>query len=130
MPEDKDVSIIKHLEELRSVLIKCLVVFGVILPIMFIFSPKILNILISVITQGTDVTLNFFSPTEVFIIQIKISMLLSLIISFPYIVRQIWGFILPALYENEQKFIKSIVLTSALLFLFGVCFCIFLILPS
>ena len=66
---------------------------------------------------------------EVFILQIKIAVVLDLLICFPYIARQIWKFLLPALYENERKFIKSIVLTSSCLFVCGVLFCVFFILP-
>lgn len=76
-----------------------------------------------------NVSLNFFSPMEVFILQIKIAGVLDLLICFPYIARQIWKFILPALYDNERNFIKSIVLTSSSLFVIGVLFCIFFILP-
>ena len=66
---------------------------------------------------------------EVFILQIKLALLIDIIICFPYISKKIWDFILPALYEKEKKFIKSIVLTSSTLFAAGVIFCIFMILP-
>ena len=46
-----------------------------------------------------------------------------------YIARQIWRFILPALYDNERKFIKSMVFLSSALFIIGVLFCVFFILP-
>ena len=66
---------------------------------------------------------------EVFILQIKISLLLSVVVAFPYVLKQIWNFILPALYEHERKFIKNNVILSSLLFILGVTFCIFMILP-
>ena len=43
--------------------------------------------------------------------------------------KKIWDFILPALYDNEKKFIKSIVFLSSGLFICGVLFCLFFILP-
>ena len=66
---------------------------------------------------------------EVFLIQIKFAFVLDLIICFPYMMKQIWNFFLPALYENERKFISSIVLTSTSLFVLGVIFCLFVMLP-
>ena len=61
--------------------------------------------------------------------QIKIALVLDLLVCFPYIARQVWLFLITALYEHERKFIKSAVLTSSSLFIYGVLFCLFFILP-
>ena len=129
MPEDQDESLILHLTALRSTLIKCFVALGIGLVPMFFAAPFCMNWLTKIMIGNNDVSLNFFSPAEVFILQIKIAVVLDLLICFPYITRQIWNFILPALYDNEKKFIKSIVLTSSTLFITGVLFCIYFILP-
>ena len=129
MPEDQDESLILHLTALRSTLIKCFVALGIGLIPMFFVAPFCMNWLTKIMIGNNDVSLNFFSPAEVFILQIKIAVVLDLLICFPYITRQIWNFILPALYDNEKKFIKSIVLTSSTLFITGVLFCIYFILP-
>ena len=129
MPEDQDESLILHLTALRSTLIKCFVALGIGLVPMFFAAPFCMNWLTKIMIGNNDVSLNFFSPAEVFILQIKIAVVLDLLICFPYIARQIWNFILPALYDNEKKFIKSIVLTSSTLFITGVLFCIYFILP-
>lgn len=127
--EEQEESLVQHLEALRSVLIKCFVALGIGLVPMFLAAPFCMNGLIKVIIGGNEVSLNYFSPMEVFILQIKIAVVLDLLACFPYIARQIWKFLLPALYENERKFVKSIVLTSSSLFIVGVLFCIFFILP-
>lgn len=129
MPEDKDESLIYHLEELRNVLIKCFCAIGIVLPFAFYISPKALNFLTKTLIGDNNITFNYFAPMEVFILQIKLALLIDLIICFPYISKKVWDFILPALYEKEKKFIKSIVLTSSTLFAAGVIFCIFMILP-
>lgn len=54
---------------------------------------------------------------------------MAILICFPYIARQIWNFVLPALYENERRFIKSIIFSSSLMFILGVIFCLIFILP-
>ena len=129
MVEDKDESLIVHIEALRSTLIKCFVALGIMLPFMFWLSPKVLDFLIKMLIGDKNITLNYFAPMEVFIIQIKLALLIDLIICFPYITKKIWDFILPALYEKEKKFIKSIVIISSILFALGVTFCILVIFP-
>lgn len=127
--EDKDENLISHLEALRSMLIKCFVALGVGLIPLFLVAPYCMNWLIKIMIADNPVSLNYFSPMEVFILQIKTALVLDLLVCFPYIARKIWDFVLPALYENERRFIKSIVLTSSGLFIAGVLFCIFFILP-
>ena len=127
--QDNDESLIAHLEALRETLLKCLIVLGLVFPFMLFAAPKVLECLTDIIISDSNVTLNYFSPAEVFIIQIKTAAVLDLIVCFPYIAKKIWDFILPALYENERKFIKTTVLTSTALFVTGVLFCIFFILP-
>ncbi len=130
MDNKKDTeSLISHIEALRQTLIKCFLALGVFLPVTFFIAPKILNYLLRILINKNDITFNYFSPTEVFLLQIKIAFLVDLIVCFPYIAKQIWNFIYPALYDNEKKFIQSTVLLSSLLFCLGVVFCVFCILP-
>ena len=129
MQEENNESLITHLEALRETILKSVISIAVVLPIAFIVAPKALDMLIKIILGDSKITLNYFSPAEVFLIQIKTAVVIDLIICFPYIAKKIWDFLLPALYEHERKFIKSIVLISTTLFIIGVLFCIFLILP-
>ena len=127
--EDKDESLITHLEALRSTLIRCFFALGIGLIPLFLVAPYFMDWLIKIMIGKNNVSLNYFSPMEVFILQIKIAVVLDFLCCFPYIARQIWQFVVPALYENERKFIKSIVLSSSALFIIGVLFCLFFILP-
>lgn len=127
--EDKDENLISHLEALRSMLIKCFAALGIGLIPMFLLAPVCMNALIRIMIGDNQVSLNFFSPMEVFILQIKVAVVLDFLVCFPYIAKKIWDFVLPALYENERRFIKSVVLASSSLFISGVLFCIFFILP-
>ena len=127
--EDKDETLIAHLEALRSTLLKCVAALAIGLVPMFLAAPYCMEALIKVMLSGHDLQLNYFSPMEVFILQIKVAVVLDLLICFPYIARKIWDFVLPALYDNERRFIKSIVGLSSFLFVLGALFCIFFILP-
>ncbi len=127
--EDRDESLTTHLEALRKLLINCFTALGIgILPA-YLAAPYGISLLIKIMVGNNNITLNYFSPMEVFILQIKTAFVLDLLCCFPYIAKKIWDFILPALYDNERKFIRSIVLTSSFLFIAGTLFCIFFILP-
>jgi sec-independent protein translocase protein TatC len=78
--------------------------------------------------QG-DFQLHYFSPLEVFLLQLKIAALLDVVICSPAIAWNIWQFVLPALYEKEKKFIRSIVALTSLLFVAGVAFCLIVCFP-
>lgn len=124
-----DENLISHLEALRETLLKSIISVCIMFPVMLYLAPKALNWLIQIILQGSSIQLNYFSPMEVFLIQIKMALLLSCVTASPYIAKKVWDFLLPALYDNERRFIKSAVLSSAFLFICGVCFCLFILLP-
>ena len=129
MADKKEETLVEHLEALRTMLIRCLLALAIgLLPIFFV-TPYVMDLLIKVMMAENEVTLNFFSPMEVFILQLKTALVLDILVCFPYIAREIWRFVAPALYQNEQNFIKSIVMTSSALFIIGVLFCLFFILP-
>lgn len=129
MSDNKEQNLIQHLQDLRQVLIKSLSALALGLIPMFLAAPYVMNWLIDFMIKDHKISLNYFSPMEVFLLQIKMAVVLDLLLCFPYIAKQIWNFVLPALYEKEQRFIKSIVLTSSALFCIGLVFCILLILP-
>lgn len=122
-------SLISHLEALRETLLKCIISLCVGLPFTLYIAPKALNWLIDIIVGDSKVAFNFFSPMEVFLIQLKTAMVLDVIVCFPYMAKKIWDFILPALYENEKRFVKKTVLASVGLFVAGACFCLFVLMP-
>jgi len=55
--------------------------------------------------------------------------LAGFILSFPYILWELWKFISPALYEKERKNARVFIFTSSLLFFLGVLFGYFIVIP-
>ncbi|MBR1648103.1 MAG: twin-arginine translocase subunit TatC [Alphaproteobacteria bacterium] len=129
MTENQDETLIAHLEALRKMLIRCLSALAIGLVPIFFITPYIMDVLLKVMMGGLNLAFNFFAPMEVFILQIKMALVLDILLCFPFIAREIWKFILPALYDNERRFIISIVWSSSALFVIGVLFCLFFILP-
>lgn len=64
-----------------------------------------------------------------FFVHMRASLAAGLILSFPFVVRELWRFVAPALYEREKKAIGMAFLLSTLLFYVGVVIGYFLILP-
>ena len=121
--------LIDHLGALRKMLIHCIVAVTCFFPVGFLFAPHAINALVSWSFPDGLGKLNYFAPMEVLVIQLKFGALLAIVMSFPYIMRRIWEFLLPALYENEKRILQALIFASTLLFLSGVAFCVLLILP-
>ncbi len=66
---------------------------------------------------------------EKFFNHIKVSFVLGFVLAFPFVFREIWGFIKPGLYPNEQKAVRGIVFICSLLFFTGILFGYYVIAP-
>lgn len=116
-------TLVSHLEALRSALLRSLTFLAIGIIPTFLASPYILEQFTAAIAKTSGATLHYFSPVEVFLLQVKIAAILDLAICAPCIAYNLWKFILPALYENEKKFIKKISWMTSGLFIAGVVFC-------
>lgn len=64
-----------------------------------------------------------------FFVHLKISFLMAVLVTFPYIVWEIWKFVAPALYENEKKAVRKAFGMSSFLFYLGAAVGYFIVLP-
>lgn len=122
-------SLTYHLSELRKTIISIVVCLVVLFPIGYFLAPYCIDWLVQWSFPVDNAQLNFFSPMEVFILNLKIGFVLALVLGFPYIIYKIWQFLLPALYDKEKKFVKTAVFCSTFLFILGVAICIGFVLP-
>lgn len=60
---------------------------------------------------------------------LQVSFLFSIIVSMPVILTQLWKFVSPALYERERRHIRWVVIPATLLFLSGVLFAYYIVIP-
>ena len=127
--QDNEASLVSHLEALRRALIRSFVALAIGIVPLFLASPYVLEWFCEQIKLHGEFTLHYFSPLEVFLLQLKISALLDVVLFSPYIAWNIWQFVLPALYEKEKRFIRSIVGLTSLLFIAGVAFCLIVCFP-
>lgn len=129
MEQDQDSSLVSHLDALRRALIRSLVALAIGIVPIFFASPYVLDWFCRQIALQGGVTLHYFSPMEVFLLQVKISALLDCVLFSPYIAWNAWQFVLPALYEKEKRFIRSVAVLTSLLFIAGVAFCLVVCFP-
>ena len=127
--KDSEQTFIQHLEALRSMLIHSVAAVAVLTPAGFYLAPKFIDFLIKNSLPQGIAKLHYFSPMEVFVIQLKAGLVIAFVLAFPYVVLQVRKFILPALYEHERKFLGWLVVLATGLFVFGAAFCVFVIMP-
>lgn len=121
LPEDAEMSIWEHLDELRERV--AIASTAAVLAIIgcFFFSKEIVIFLeVPVIEQG--VKFLQLSPGEYFFTTIKVSGYTGLLLSMPTIIYQIGTWVRPGLTTDEKKFLAPIFISSMLLFLIGVLF--------
>ena len=120
-----------HLEELRGSLFRMLAVFGIVVVGLFFFKGFLFDDVILAPSRpdffiydllGADfsMTLVNIEVAAQFMIHMKITFICALIVTFPYLVYEIWKFVSPALYEKEKKMVKGAFLFASILFYIGV----------
>ncbi|MEL7535027.1 MAG: twin-arginine translocase subunit TatC [Bacteroidota bacterium] len=73
--------------------------------------------------------LQAIKPTEQFLKSISISIIMGIIIAFPYLIWEVWRFIKPGLHKHERSGMRGNVAIMSMLFFIGICFSYFIILP-
>ena len=120
-----------NLIELRARLINCLIFIVFCFLCLVYFSNDIYQIIakpLQVFLPGnssmiaTEVASPFLTP-------LKLTFFVSLLISMPFSLNQIWKFIAPGMYQNEKSLSFMVMLSSLLLFYAGILFTYFLVLP-
>ena len=127
--QDQEATLISHLEALRRALLRSIVALAIGIVPLFLVSPYVLDWFCEQIALQGGITLHYFSPMEVFLLQVKISALLDCVLFSPYIAWNMWQFVLPALYDKEKRFVRSIAVLTSLLFVAGVSFCLIVCFP-
>ena len=120
-----------NLIELRSRLIKCSIAVVFCFVCLIYFSNEIYQTLAEPLQAFLPASSSMIA-TEVaspFLTPLKLTFFVSLLISMPYSLNQIWKFIAPGMYQNEKSLSFLVMLSSLLLFYIGILFTYFLVLP-
>jgi sec-independent protein translocase protein TatC len=126
-PEDR-LSLVEHLDELRSRIIVCVVVFGVALALCFWQNNLLLEIAGGPLPG--DKKLITFGVTEPFTTTITVAAYGAIILVLPVLLYQLYAYVLPAFSQAERKVMVPILLLFPLLFLAGIAFAYFAVMPA
>ncbi|RCK75204.1 MAG: Twin-arginine translocation protein TatC [Ignavibacteriae bacterium] len=135
--EEKEMTFLDHLEELRWRIIKILIGIIIGAVICWIFIDFIVNqILISPVNKinienpsGPQIRLQNLKPFGQILLYMEITIIGGVLFSLPNFFYQLWKFIAPGLLPRERKYISSIVIFSTFCFIAGVLFAYFIMLP-
>lgn len=126
---DDNMPLMEHLKALRKVLIIAAYAIGIGSVIGWIVSDWGFAFLaLPVILLGKTMFVTT-TPMEPVLVKLKVSIIIGVVLALPVLMWQIWGFILPALKQNERKYLYLIVPSSIILFIGGAAFCFYLVVP-
>jgi sec-independent protein translocase protein TatC len=122
--------LMEHLVELRSRLIKALIVFMVMFIGCFFFAKTIFNVLTwPYVWVAGDSKLIYTGLLEYFVVQLKLAMFGAAFLSFPVVAAQLYMFVAPGLYRNEQQAFLPYLIATPIFFLLGSLMVYFLLWP-
>ena len=127
----KEQSLMEHLVELRDRLLRMVLAILIVFVALFGFSEDIFTLaadpLLALMPEGTSMIAT--GVTSPFLVPFKLVLLLSVLLTIPYLLHQIWGFIAPGLYRHEKRMATPLLISSVILFYCGIAFAYFVIFP-
>lgn len=120
-----------HLEELKTRLIRILIVVGAGFGVCYLFKEWSFRVITKHLVEvmPAQSSMIFTGLPEAFFIHMKIAFFASLFLTAPYTLFEIWRFISPGLYKKERRLVFPFVFFSSILFIGGVLFGYFIALP-
>lgn len=127
-----DSQLLDHLLELRSRLLRAIIGLGIALAALLPFSNRLYawfaQPLLDKLPAGAqliavEVASPFFAP-------LKLALFVALIVSMPWLLYQLWAFVVPGLYKREKRLAFPLLLSALVLFYAGCAFAFFIVLPS
>lgn len=125
---------VSHLIELRDRLIRAVIAIGAAFAVLALYpGPSGLYDLLAAPLaahlpgNAKLIATNVISPI---LVPLKITLMAAFMVALPVVLYQLWAFVAPGLYSHEKKLVLPLVVSSTLLFLAGVAFCYFLVIPG
>lgn len=125
---------VSHLVELRDRLIRAVIAIAIAFAVLAIWpGPSGLYDLLAAplvahLPKGaTLIATNVISPV---LVPLKITLMAAFMLALPVVLYQLWAFVAPGLYSHEKRMVLPLVVSSTLLFVVGVAFCYFLVIPG
>jgi sec-independent protein translocase protein TatC len=140
--EDKKMPVMEHLVELQVRLTRAVVAVGVVFVGTFFYADTLVqwiriplqNMFVPgklewIPTDLPTIPFVFLAPAEALWQNVKVAGLFAVVLATPYVLFEVWQFVVPGLHSQERRFVGPFVLISALAFYAGVLFSFFFVLP-
>lgn len=126
--EDR-LTLVEHLDELRTRIIVCIAAFGVALGLCFWQNHLLLELASRPLPASHEQLLTF-GVTEPFTTTLTVAVYGAIILSLPVLAYQTYAFVLPAFSDAERRTILPILLLAPVLFVAGAAFAYFVVMPA
>jgi sec-independent protein translocase protein TatC len=126
--EDR-LSLVEHLDELRSRIVVCIAVFVVALSLCFWQNHLLLEIASGPLPDGREKLITF-GVTEPFTTTLTVSVYGAIVLSLPILLYQLYAYVLPAFSPAERRVVLPILLLFPVLFGAGIAFAYFVVMPA
>jgi sec-independent protein translocase protein TatC len=127
MSENRPMTVLEHLVEMRERLIKAVLSLVITTLVSLLFTRRLLTILTAPMGDNLPQAI---SPTETIVIYFKVALIGGLVLAMPVLVYQLIRFLVPGLYPHERRYLYVIVPAASLLFASGVAFAHYVMLPA
>src|SRR5215217_9191840 len=124
--DEMRMTLIEHLDELRSRIIKIGIAFFVVAIAAWFFREHLLDFILA--PSGLT-KLTALAPTEQIMTQIKLCLYVGFMLTLPFLIYQTWAFVAPAVGDMGRAFTYTLISMSSVLFLAGVAFGYYVVLP-
>lgn len=124
--DEKNLTIVEHLTELRKRLIYASIVLLVAIAVSYNFSETIVKRIVDI---AGNINFVFIAPAELLMAYVKIAVIGGFVVAGPFLLLQIWLFVSPGLNKNEKRTIAVSLFVGGLFFIAGVVFAYIVILP-
>ena len=132
-PNESQMTLGEHLEELRSRLIWALLGLVPIVTVAFLQGEWLLARILAparrALAAGEQFDITAGSPLETFSAFMRVSMIAAIVVGSPWIFYQLWRFVAPGLHRHEKRFAYFLVPLSGILTASGVVFLFTIVLP-
>jgi sec-independent protein translocase protein TatC len=126
-PHEVEMSFFDHLEELRQRIFYALIAVAVCAVGCFIYANQIVQILE---VPAAGIRFLQLAPGEYFFVSVKVAGYCGLLCASPVVLYQIIQFVLPGLTTRERKLVLPVVIGSSILFVIGLGFAYYLLIPA
>ncbi|MDO9098965.1 MAG: twin-arginine translocase subunit TatC [Candidatus Methanoperedens sp.] len=126
VPGDEELPLVEHVKELRLRMIAAALPIALVTAVAFLYSGELLQVIWK---QTVPVPMTIYSPMELIIAKLTLSLMVALFIGIPLVVYEGFMFIGKGLFKNEKMFFIRIVPFSFILFLSGAALAYFVVLP-